>query len=257
MFVFKTMSAPSRAWPFSVRLVATVSCFLLCCMVVGLGMWLTHFGSFAALLCLPVALASWFFKQRGTFLCVGSVLLVLAVLNILISGSLSWPTPMLFGFVIGGTGYLVIGLFISFLAHILDLANQARGKAQQAEERLQHLHQIRDQFLLNVSHELRTPLTQLRGYLELLITHREKLDEARQKLFLDYALRGCDELESLVKGVLDATETIGGVRPPRCEALLVAEVLQDVLAQFDPQTREAYAIHCELPQALAVWADPQ
>ena len=161
MFVFKTMSAPSRAWPFSVRLVATVSCFLLCCMVVGLGMWLTHFGSFAALLCLPVALASWFFKQRGTFLCVGSVLLVLAVLNILILGSLSWPTPMLFGFVIGGTGYLVIGLFISFLAHILDLANQARGKAQQAEERLQQLHQIRDQFLLNVSHELRTPLTEI------------------------------------------------------------------------------------------------
>jgi signal transduction histidine kinase len=257
MAVLKTMSTAPRTWPFPVRLITTLFCFMLCCTVVGLGMWFTHLGSFAALFCLPVALASWFFKQGGTFICVGSVLLILALLNTLISGGIVWFPPMRAGFIIGGTGYLVIGLFISFLAHTLDISNGARVKAQQAEERLHQLHRVRDQFLLNVSHELRTPLTQLRGYLELLKAHREKLDEAKQKLFLDYALRGCDELEALVEGVLDAAEIISGVRPPRCETLPVAEVIEDVLAQVDPQTREVYAIHFELSQTLAVWADPQ
>jgi signal transduction histidine kinase len=139
----------------------------------------------------------------------------------------------------------------------MELANSARIKAQQAEERLQQLQQVRDQFLLNVSHELRTPLTQLRGYLELLQAYGGQLDEAKQKLFLENALRGCDELEMLVAGVLDATETIGGVKSPSCESLLLKEVLRDVLAQVDPQTRETFAIHFDLPQTLMVWADPQ
>jgi signal transduction histidine kinase len=257
MPVFKTMSVVSRAWSFPVRLIATIFCFLLCSAIVGLGMVFTHLGSFAALFCIPVAMASWFFKQRGAFICIGSVLLVLAVLNTLISDSVIWFPPMRAGFIIGGSGYFVIGIIISFLAHTMDLATSARIKSEQAEERLQQLQQVRDQFLLNVSHELRTPLTQLRGYLELLHTHSGQLEEATQKRFLDYALRGCDELESLVEGVLDAAETISGVRPPRCEALLIEEVLQDVLTQVDPQTRETFTIRFELSQALAVWADPQ
>lgn len=257
MSVFRTMSMAPRAWAFQVRLIATVFCFLLCCVVVVPGLLITHLGSIAALFCIPVAVAGWCFQRRGTFLCVGGVLLVLAVINTIISSGLLWPQDLVVGFVVGGFGYLLIGLFVSFLAHLMELANSARMKAQQAEERLQQLQQVRDQFLLNVSHELRTPLTQLRGYLELLQTHSGQLDEAKQKLFLDNALRGCDELEALVRGVLDATETIGGVKPPSCESLLVEEVIQDVLAQVDPQTREAFAIHLDIPQALAVWADPQ
>jgi signal transduction histidine kinase len=220
-------------------------------------MLLMQLGSIAALFCIPVVVASWCFQRRGTFLCVGGTLLVLAVLNTLISGGFLWPHDYLAGFVVGGIGYLLIGLLVSFLAHLLDLANTARVKAQQAEERLQQLQQVRDQFLLNVSHELRTPLTQLRGYLELLQAHGGRLDEEKRELFLEYALRGCDELETLVEGVLDATETIDGVKPPRCESLLIEDILRDVLARVDPQTREAFTIHLDLLPALAVWADPQ
>ena len=257
MSIFKAMSTAPRGWPFHVRLLTTAFFFLLCCAVVVPGMLLTHLGSIAALFCLAVVVAGWYFQWSGAFLCVGGALLVLAVINTIISGGLRWSQDLLAGFVVGGIGYLLVGLFVSFLAHMLELANTARTKAQQAEERLQQLQQIRDQFLLNVSHELRTPLTQMRGYLELLQTHGRRLDEEQQKLFLEYALRGCDELETLVEGVLDATETIGGVKPPSCESLLVEEVLRDVLAQVDPQTREAFAIRCDLPQALLVWADPQ
>jgi signal transduction histidine kinase len=257
MPLFKTMSYPSWASPARVRLAVILCCYLLCCTIAAMGMWFTHYISFTMLFVLPVLLASWFFKQRGAFLSVGGVLLALVVLNTLMTGSLHWRPFLLLAFIFGGFALIVIGGFVSFLSYALDLSHQARLQAQQAEERQQQLQRIRNQFLLNVSHELRTPLTQLQGYLELLRERREQLDAATQAHFLDQALEGSEELHLLVNNVLDAAMATNGMRPPRSEVLMVAEVVQDTLSHVDPQTRQAYALHLDVPETLTIQADPQ
>src|SRR5690242_4971988 len=98
MSMFKAMSAAPRAWPFQVRLITTAFFFLLCCLVIVPGMLLTHLGSIAALFCLSVVVAGWYFQWRGTFLCVAGALLVLAVINTLISGGPLWSRDLLVGF---------------------------------------------------------------------------------------------------------------------------------------------------------------
>ena len=65
---------------------------------------------------------------------------------------------------------LLEGLFIIALHDLLDSADEARNKAQEAEKRIEaayaqqcQLNQLKDQFLINTNHELRTPLTELHG----------------------------------------------------------------------------------------------
>jgi len=250
-------SFPVRPLPLRVRRSIVVCCYLLCCTIVATGMAITHYPSFAMFFVLCVVLASWWFKQRGALLSTGGVLLALVVLNTLITGSLNWPPDLLFAFLLGVSSFLVIGMLVGFLSHTLDLSQLARIKAHQAEERQQQLHQARNQFLLNVSHELRTPLTQLQGYLELLHDHREKLDASTQTRFLDHALQGCEELKLLINTILDAATTSNGMRPPHCEVLSVAAVIEDMLSQVDPQTRDAYTIRLDVPETLAIRADAQ
>lgn len=253
----KTTSFSLREMPLPARLALTSACFVCCCTIVAVGIGQTHFASFAALFLLPVIVAGCCFKHWGAFACVAAVLLTLAVLNTFITGSLSWPRSLLFGFVFGGIGYLIAGLLVSVLTHALELADLGRLQAQQTEERQQQLHRVRNQFLLNVSHELRTPLTELRGYLELLHEYQGYLDAAMQKRFLEQALHGCEELEQLVRSVLDAAQTTEGIMPPHSETLVVDEVFQDVLSEVNPCIREAYAIHLDCPKAFTVWADRQ
>ena len=101
------------------------------------------------------------------------------------------------------------------------------------------------------------PLTQLQGYLELLRDQRAQLDASTQGLFLDFALQGCEELKRLVTTILDAAQATNGIRPPQAEVLSVAQVIGDTLSQVDPHTRDAYTLRLDVPETLAIRADPQ
>ena len=250
MSILTAMPGRLRAVPLRVRLTVVISTYLLCGAIVAAGMLSTHYAAFAMAFVPVVVLASWWFKRRGALLGIGGVLAALAVLNTLVTGGLNWPAALLLAFLLGGSALMLVSAIISLLSYALDLS-------QRAEERQRLLYRAREQFLLNVSHELRTPLTQLHGYLELLCEHRGQLDEDTQALFLHHALQGCEELTLLVNSILDAAQSSRGVSPPRCQALSVAEVVQDALALFEPQTLAAYALQLDVPAELAVWADAQ
>jgi signal transduction histidine kinase len=128
---------------------------------------------------------------------------------------------------------------------------------QRAYEHQQHLTQLKDQFLINVSHELRTPLTEMYGYLELLLEYEERLDVAGRTTFLKHAMSGCEELTLLINNVLDAIHLDKETKPPCVQSLSVAQIVTDVLAQFDPRTLHNYDIQVHVAEALHVKADPQ
>ena len=247
MSILKAMPGRLGAVPPRVRLAVVVCSALLCGAIVTAGMLSTHYAGFVMAFVPVVVLASWWFKRRGALLSVGGVL---AALNTLVTGSLSWPPALLLAFLLGGTALGLVSAVVSLLSYALDLS-------QRAEERQRQRHRAREQFILNVSHELRTPLTQLHGYLELLCEHRGQLEDDTQALFLHHALQGCEELTLLVGSILDAAQASRGVRPPRCQALSVSQVIQDALSLLEPQTLTAYLIQLDAPGELAVWADAQ
>jgi len=137
---------------------------------------------------------------------------------------------------------------------LTQLEEAARLKAEQLGEQ-QKLMQMRDQLIMNVSHELRTPLTAVIGYVELLVEHPGKVDAAMQKRWIQKIKKGCDDLETLTNNILAAAEVDRGRQNLRLEATPVAPVVREVLASFDPQDVQTFAIRQELPEHLAVWAD--
>jgi signal transduction histidine kinase len=160
----------------------------------------------------------------------------------------------------------VIAAVVLFLAMILGVIAgryfalpimRSIEEQQRAYKHQQHLSQLKDQFLINVSHELRTPLTELYGYLELLLEYEERLDKEGRTTFLKHAISGCEELTLLINNVLDAIHLDKEKKPPRAQALSVAQAVHDVLAQFDPRTLQNYDIQVDIAQTLRVKADPQ
>ncbi len=235
-------------------------CFLACLL---LFLWsFFFFTRDASLFALPVALAAWMFKRRETLVIVGCIIVAVALLNSIMLGSVAWPRNLVVSFFFGSLVFIAEALFISYLREMLDVMEETRRKSQEAEaltaeanKQQQRLNRMKDQLLLNVSHEMRTPLTELQGYLELLQVFQGQLDEGTYTTFVNNAISGCSDLEMMLSNVLEAVNA--GNITPRLEKLSIAQVVHDVLQQFDPRKQEAFVIRAEIPENLIVMADQQ
>ena len=134
------------------------------------------------------------------------------------------------------------------------VAERTRELAE-ANERLQSLDRLKDQFVSNVSHELRTPLANVKLFLQLLTSGRPDKHEE----YLQTLQRETRRLERLIDDLLDLSQldlnAVEFYLEPTDVNGLVADFIQDriVMAQ-----ERKLAIACqlapELPQALI---DPQ
>lgn len=70
------------------------------------------------------------------------------------------------------------------------------------EERFSHQRNLKD-FVDIVSHEIRHPMTILRGYSQLLLTYRERMDPELESEILENIPRAVDRMESLVTELVD------------------------------------------------------
>ena len=87
------------------------------------------------------------------------------------------------------------------LAMEREIAQYTRS-LEQANEELQQLDRLKDEFISTVSHELRTPLTSIKGAVEILLTYDDE-DRQTQIEFLRTINKECDRLTRLVTEVLD------------------------------------------------------
>jgi len=150
----------------------------------------------------------------------------------------------------------------------VSLKNQALSEANErlekqavqlesAYEQQLHLNELKDQFLLNVNHELRTPLTEIHGYLDLLAENRGQLDETLQNTFIDHAVHGSEELLHLVSNVLDAIRGDIFRKEPQYEELSMAQMVNEVIALFEPNKLQDYDLHVHIAESVMVRADRQ
>ncbi len=86
---------------------------------------------------------------------------------------------------------------------------RATADLRAANERLQELDRLKDDFISTVTHELRTPLTSIRAFSEIL-RDSPGLDPAERERFLDIIIQESERLTRLINQVLDLAKLESG-----------------------------------------------
>lgn len=209
------------------------------------------------LLVLPIALASWLFGWRGSFLSVGTITLILFGDYTLTLGGALWTSAMLVPFIAGTLTGCCIGLIVAALRHMTDLLLETQHHATRTYLAYQHeqlLSQLKEQALMSLSHELRTPLTQIQGYLELLELCQGQLDSDTLASYFSGAQGGCTEMLSLINTVLEAASTSIACQSAPGTFSLKHEI-QTVIAHFDPRLLAEHNLRLAIPDVYQVRGD--
>jgi signal transduction histidine kinase len=229
-----------------------------------LGLIVTNNRGLTPIFAIPVALAAWMFQPRQAALALGSVFLMLIIINTAFVKSLLWPFPLTITFLCGLVAALIVVCAISVLRHALDITEIARQQSWEAEQQMiraykqeQRLNDLKDQFLLNINHELRTPLTALHGYLQLFQLHQKEFAVSSPPPFLAHALQSSEELVHMVNTLLDALQYSDTAIQPQYEDLSVASIVQSATTLFEPQQWQSHHLELLIPDPLMVRADRQ
>jgi signal transduction histidine kinase len=105
---------------------------------------------------------------------------------------------------------------------------QATRDLRAANERLQELDRMKDDFVSTVTHELRTPLTSIRAFSEILHDHPD-IDPAEQQRFLGLIIKESERLTRLINQVLDLAKLESGMAEWQTGELDLNEIVADAV----------------------------
>ena len=122
---------------------------------------------------------------------------------------------------------------------------------------LQEDDRLRRELVTNVSHDLRTPLASMQGYIETLIIKDEALDAGTRKQYLEIARRHATHLNRLIQDLFELAMLDSRSVTPEFERFLLAELIHDVVQEFELQARDAnVALEVNPPDdSVSVYAD--
>jgi two-component system phosphate regulon sensor histidine kinase PhoR len=137
------------------------------------------------------------------------------------------------------------------------LADQKKGSVIVLHDvtQLRRLEQVRAEFIDNLSHELRTPLTAIVGYLETL-NDEPSLETPNNRKFVTIAHHHAERLSRLVNDLRSLSEIESGKVILRCEAVLLAEVVEEVCEMLQNQlSKKALQVSNDVDHACQAWVD--
>jgi signal transduction histidine kinase len=105
-----------------------------------------------------------------------------------------------------------------------------------ANERLQELDRLKDDFVSTVTHELRTPLTSIRAFSEILHDNPD-LDAGERHRFLGLIIKESERLTRLINQVLDLAKIEAGLAEWRSAELDLREIVADAAGATSPLFR--------------------
>ncbi len=128
---------------------------------------------------------------------------------------------------------------------------------QQQLTALQEDDRLRRELVTNVSHDLRTPLASMQGYIETLIIKDNALDAGTRTQYLEIARRHATHLNRLIRNLFELSMLDSRSVTPEFEQFLLAELIHDVVQEFELQAREAnVALEVDPPdESVSVYAD--
>ena len=123
-------------------------------------------------------------------------------------------------------------------SHVIEHSRQLEQKSRElvqtsaelraANERLQELDRLKDEFLSIVSHELRTPLTSIRSFSEILFDN-PSLDQRERTRYLEIIIKESERLTRLINDILDLAKMQAGRQDWKMVDLAPAAVIEDAL----------------------------
>ncbi|MEO8845493.1 MAG: PAS domain S-box protein [Kofleriaceae bacterium] len=125
------------------------------------------------------------------------------------------------------------------------------------EAELRSASAAKSEFLSSMSHELRTPLNAVLGFAQLLERDRKQPLSERQHERLQHVLHGGEHLLRLIDDVLDLSRIEAGRVAISAEAVVVRDVLSEVVTTLEPMATRAQiklevaAIAESLPRVVA------
>jgi Na+/proline symporter/nitrogen-specific signal transduction histidine kinase len=150
---------------------------------------------------------------------------------------------------------------------ILDEASQLRAyshalerataELRSANERLESLDRLKDDFMSSVTHELRTPLTSIRALAELMRDDAE-MPAAQRQQFLDIVVAETERLSRLVNQVLDMAKIESGhAEWHNADVDLVALIRQAAQTMQELMRERGAELVLDLPESVpTLRADP-
>jgi signal transduction histidine kinase len=127
---------------------------------------------------------------------------------------------------------------------------RATAELREANDKLQSLDRLKDDFMSSVTHELRTPLTSIRALSELM-RDDEDMELAQRQQFLGIIVSEAERLSRLVNQVLDMAKIEAGHAEWHEEAVDLREVLQQASGSMGEMYRERrVALLLDLAQSV-------
>jgi len=105
-------------------------------------------------------------------------------------------------------------------------------------EELRQADRMRRELVANVSHDLRSPLASIQGYLETVHMKDGDLAPEERQRYVKTALRNAQRLSDLVGELFELSKLETEQVEPTIEPFPVAELVQDIVMQYEPQARE-------------------
>jgi Na+/proline symporter/nitrogen-specific signal transduction histidine kinase len=126
----------------------------------------------------------------------------------------------------------------------------ATAELRQANERLQELDRLKDDFVSTVTHELRTPLTSIRAFSEILLDNPE-LDADEREGFLRTVVDETGRLTRLINQVLDLSKLESGLADWQIEPVDLREVVTASASTVSQLLRDKQvALELDLPDRV-------
>jgi signal transduction histidine kinase len=131
-------------------------------------------------------------------------------------------------------------------------------RLKSANEKLEQINHLKNEFISMVSHELRTPLTTIKGFVSIVLNEETGPLNDQQRHFLETSDRAIDRLTLLVSDLLDISRIEAGQIKMQLRPISLKEVVQRVAVNFAPQLKvQSLTLTLQLPDPLPlVMADP-
>lgn len=149
------------------------------------------------------------------------------------------------------------GLIAKHVAIVIE-RSRLYERLKSANDKLEQINHLKNEFISMVSHELRTPLTTIKGFVSIVLNEETGPLNDQQRHFLETSDRAIDRLTLLVSDLLDISRIEAGQIKMQLRPIAIRDVCQRLSHSFDPQLKaQGLTLTLDIPEHLpAVLADP-